>query len=217
MKSVSVSLPSRKRVDSVSKSSNSRSRIGITWPGTFSRTSGFSSEPVRGAFLVWIELGSIGFLWVDSDRAANGLNHKTTKRHPGYRIIGPSARSGVALARAAARSRSAAGHERARAVDLRVVGADGGDLGPLGGPGSGQRVRRGQTRRRTPDRPGRVAARPARRRGLPAARCSSAAARGLLGPVRRPRRGRRREPAQGRAGSPCSVRTNACSAATLWA
>ena len=31
--------------DSVSKSSNSRSRMGMTWPGTFSRTSGSSIEP----------------------------------------------------------------------------------------------------------------------------------------------------------------------------
>ena len=45
------SFPSRYRVDSVSKSSNSRSRIGITCPGTFSTTSGFSSDPCAGTAL----------------------------------------------------------------------------------------------------------------------------------------------------------------------
>jgi len=49
MNSSPSSSPFRKRVDSVSKSSNSFTRIGITWPGTFSSTSGFSSEPERAA------------------------------------------------------------------------------------------------------------------------------------------------------------------------
>ena len=45
MNSVSSVSPRRNLADSVSKSSNSRSRIGMTWPGTFSRTSGSSIEP----------------------------------------------------------------------------------------------------------------------------------------------------------------------------
>src|ERR1035437_8395136 len=49
MKSSSWRAPFRKRVDSVSKSSNSRCRIGITCPGMFSISSGFSSEPERAA------------------------------------------------------------------------------------------------------------------------------------------------------------------------
>ena len=56
MNSVSSTSPRRKRCDSVSKSSNSRSRIGMTWPGTSSRTSGFSSVPWRPATVV----GSMG-------------------------------------------------------------------------------------------------------------------------------------------------------------
>src|SRR5688572_33031613 len=47
MNSFSGVSPSRYFVASVSKSSNSRSRIGMMWPGTFSRTSGFSSVPRR--------------------------------------------------------------------------------------------------------------------------------------------------------------------------
>ena len=82
MKSSSSSSPLRKRVDSVSKSSNSRSRIGMTWPGTFSTTSGFSSDPDRGAaFSVGIEAGSIRILpgW-KSVRLECGSN-ESTKRH----------------------------------------------------------------------------------------------------------------------------------------
>src|ERR1039458_2145032 len=60
MKSCSCRPPFRYLVDSVSKSSNSRSRIGITYPGTFSTTSGFASDPARGsAFLMSSEAGSI--------------------------------------------------------------------------------------------------------------------------------------------------------------
>src|SRR5215217_2356212 len=44
---VSSVRPSRNFEASVSKSSNSRSRIGMTSPGTLSYTSGFSSEPRR--------------------------------------------------------------------------------------------------------------------------------------------------------------------------
>ena len=47
MNSFSGVWPSRNFSASLSKSSNSRSRIGITWPGTSSRTSGFSSDPLR--------------------------------------------------------------------------------------------------------------------------------------------------------------------------
>ena len=42
----------------VSKSSNSRSRTGMTWPGTFSRTSGSSIEP-RPFFVAGIEADSM--------------------------------------------------------------------------------------------------------------------------------------------------------------
>src|SRR5947209_11843701 len=55
----SSTSPRRYRVDSVSKSSNSRSRIGITYPGTFSRTSGFSSDPARAFFVESSEAGSM--------------------------------------------------------------------------------------------------------------------------------------------------------------
>src|SRR4051794_6660812 len=47
MKSVSSVWPSRNFSASLSKSSNSRSRIGMTWPGTSSRTSGLLSDPLR--------------------------------------------------------------------------------------------------------------------------------------------------------------------------
>src|SRR3954468_17294818 len=43
----SLSPPARKNSERSSKSSNSFSRIGMMWPGTFSRTSGFSREPRR--------------------------------------------------------------------------------------------------------------------------------------------------------------------------
>ena len=39
--------PSRYFAASLSKSSNSRRMIGMTWPGTSSRTSGFASDPLR--------------------------------------------------------------------------------------------------------------------------------------------------------------------------
>ena len=47
MNSVSSVCPARNFSASLSKSSNSRSRIGITWPGTSAWTSGFSSDPLR--------------------------------------------------------------------------------------------------------------------------------------------------------------------------
>src|SRR4051794_7959553 len=47
MNSFSGVWPSRYFAASLSKSSNSRSRIGITWPGTSSRTSGLVSDPAR--------------------------------------------------------------------------------------------------------------------------------------------------------------------------
>src|SRR5215212_7500612 len=43
----SLSPPARKNSERSSKSSNSFSRIGMMWPGTFSRISGFSREPKR--------------------------------------------------------------------------------------------------------------------------------------------------------------------------
>src|SRR5690349_16455656 len=49
MKSFSGVSPPRNFSDSVSKSSNSRWRIGMTWPGTSSRTSGLLSDPARPA------------------------------------------------------------------------------------------------------------------------------------------------------------------------
>jgi hypothetical protein len=45
MNSFSGVWPSRYFPASLSKSSNSRSRMGMTWPGTFSYTSGFSRDP----------------------------------------------------------------------------------------------------------------------------------------------------------------------------
>ena len=47
MNSFSGVRPSRYFSASLSKSSNSRRRIGMTWPGTSSRTSGFASDPLR--------------------------------------------------------------------------------------------------------------------------------------------------------------------------
>jgi hypothetical protein len=47
MNSVSSVWPARYFSASLSKSSNSRSRIGMTWPGTSSRTSGLASDPLR--------------------------------------------------------------------------------------------------------------------------------------------------------------------------
>ena len=47
MNSVSSVSPPRNFSASLSKSSNSCSRIGITWPGTFSTISGLFSEPLR--------------------------------------------------------------------------------------------------------------------------------------------------------------------------
>ena len=47
MNSFSGVPPSRNFSASLSKSSNSRWRMGMTWPGTSSRTSGFSREPWR--------------------------------------------------------------------------------------------------------------------------------------------------------------------------
>ena len=47
MNSVSSVWPARNFSASLSKSSNSRSRIGMTWPGTSAWTSGFSSDPLR--------------------------------------------------------------------------------------------------------------------------------------------------------------------------
>ncbi len=57
MNSSSGVCPSRNFVASVLKSSNSRCRIGITWPGTFCRISGSSSVP-RGAagYCRWLHL-----------------------------------------------------------------------------------------------------------------------------------------------------------------
>src|SRR3954454_19388060 len=60
MNSSSSVLPERNFSASLSKSSNSRSMIGMRWPGTFSRTSGFASEPLlpcRDA----VDVGSIGW------------------------------------------------------------------------------------------------------------------------------------------------------------
>ncbi len=47
MNSVSSVSPARYFAASLSKSSNSRSRIGMMWPGTSSRTSGLVSDPCR--------------------------------------------------------------------------------------------------------------------------------------------------------------------------
>ena len=74
MNSSSSSSPFRKRVDSVSKSSNSRSRIGITCPGTFSSTSGFSSDPVR-ALCIGLPSG-------------RGRTTKSSKRQSGFGHFG---------------------------------------------------------------------------------------------------------------------------------
>ena len=48
--------PSRNFSASLSKSSNSRSRMGMMWPGTSSRTSGLASVPFRPCVVE----GSIG-------------------------------------------------------------------------------------------------------------------------------------------------------------
>ncbi len=48
MNSSSGVPPSRYFDASLSKSSNSRSMIGMMWPGTSSTTSGFSRVPERG-------------------------------------------------------------------------------------------------------------------------------------------------------------------------
>src|ERR1700727_708311 len=88
MKSASSRSPLRKRLDSVWKSSNSRSRIGITWPGTFSTTSGFSSEPVRGAF-EWIDAGSMGGpSGLGTITRRERLNHKLPKPDLDPAILG---------------------------------------------------------------------------------------------------------------------------------
>ena len=47
MNSFSGMPPARYFSASLSKSSNSRWMIGMTWPGTSSRTSGFESDPCR--------------------------------------------------------------------------------------------------------------------------------------------------------------------------
>ena len=47
MNSFSGVSPARYFSASLSKSSNSRWMIGMTWPGTSSRTSGFASDPLR--------------------------------------------------------------------------------------------------------------------------------------------------------------------------
>src|SRR5579859_1971757 len=78
--------PWRKRVDSVSKSSNSRSRIGITYPGTSSRTSGFSSEPTRARARLSVLLVSIdaGSIWPDS---FGGVAYEPRNVPKGNRVI----------------------------------------------------------------------------------------------------------------------------------
>src|SRR4051812_24787066 len=52
--------PSRKSPACSSKSSNSFSRTGMMWPGTFSRISGFSREPRRPRLGVSSVLGAVG-------------------------------------------------------------------------------------------------------------------------------------------------------------
>jgi hypothetical protein len=47
MNSVSSVRPARNFSASLSKSSNSRSMMGMTWPGMSSRTSGFARDPER--------------------------------------------------------------------------------------------------------------------------------------------------------------------------
>src|SRR3954447_3791501 len=56
----SLSPPERKNSERSSKSSNSFSRIGMMWPGTFSRISGFSREPRRPFFGVAWVLDAVG-------------------------------------------------------------------------------------------------------------------------------------------------------------
>src|SRR6478609_385638 len=56
----SLSPPERKNSERSSKSSNSFSRIGMMWPGTFSRTSGFSREPRRPFFGTASVLDAVG-------------------------------------------------------------------------------------------------------------------------------------------------------------
>ena len=53
MNSSSRRSPARNFSASLSKSSNSRSRIGMMWPGTFSRTSGFSRAALAALALGW--------------------------------------------------------------------------------------------------------------------------------------------------------------------
>src|SRR5919108_1879417 len=60
MKSSSGVSPTRNFSASLSKSSNSRSSTGMTCPGTFSSTSGFSSEPFLPLRLGSTETGSMG-------------------------------------------------------------------------------------------------------------------------------------------------------------
>ena len=59
MNSVSGVCPSRNFAASLSKSSNSRSRIGMMWPGTSSTTSGLVSDPARPVGRGSVEAGSI--------------------------------------------------------------------------------------------------------------------------------------------------------------
>src|SRR3954470_24256615 len=56
----SVSPPPRKNSERSSKSSNSFSRTGMMWPGTFSRISGFSREPRRPFLGVASVVGAVG-------------------------------------------------------------------------------------------------------------------------------------------------------------
>src|SRR3954471_2359749 len=75
MNSFSGVSPSRNFVASVSKSSNSRSRIGMMCPGTSLRTSGFSREPCRPAGrLPWRADGSMMGLRKGAGRPSERTN-----------------------------------------------------------------------------------------------------------------------------------------------
>src|SRR4051794_7068511 len=122
MNSVSSVCPSRNFVASVSKSSNSCSRIGITWPGTFSTISGFSIEPLRpfrGA-----ETGSISGSPAGRERLRGGTIQPKAGRVSGFYPTDPVGnRTAVPCAalslgsRAALCDRAALGIQRLAGLD----------------------------------------------------------------------------------------------------
>src|SRR5260221_8210764 len=117
MNSVSSVSPARNLPASWSKSSNSFSRIGMMWPGTFSKISGFVSDPARplGLDSVLIEVGSMeptnipkprgvsNFLLARGEAGAlDDLSALRLERQPG---LGPGQQSACNRVRVPARGR----------------------------------------------------------------------------------------------------------------